>query len=250
MAWPFRSRSASRNAPPSPGAVAASLDRKLVVHHDPGGRAAEQHRAFRTNLRATNPRNEPRALLFTSAEAGAGKSVSVANLALSMAECDDMNVCLVDADLRAAGLSDLFGVADAPGLSDVLLQRQDPKHLLRATTRKNLTLLPAGDPGERLNEALASTYLPELMSWLKRKHQYVLIDSAPVLLFSDAGELAKVCDGVILAVAIGATQKFEADLAMGQLRKVGANVLGSFVTGAESAGDYAYDRREYEDVEA
>ena len=233
-----------------PIALDASLDPKLVVHHDPAGRTAEQHRAFRTNLRAINPRNEPRALLFTSAEAGAGKSVSVANLALSLSECDDLNVCLVDADLRAAGLSDLFGVADSPGLAEVLLHHKDPQRVLRPTARKNLSLLPAGTSGEQASEALASTHLPELIAWLKRKHQYVLVDSAPVLLFSDAGELATVVDGVILAVAIDGTLRSEADRALVQLRAAGAQVLGSFVTGAESAGDYAYDERRYADVEA
>jgi capsular exopolysaccharide synthesis family protein len=227
-----------------------SLDSKLVVHHDPTGRAAEQHRSFRTNLMATNPRNEPRALLFTSAEAGAGKSVSVANLALSLAECQHLNVCLVDADLRARGLSELFGLASAPGLADVLLQRKEPQRVLRATSRSNLTLLPAGSPEESRSGALGSSYLPELISWLKRKHHYVLIDSAPVLLFSDAGELAQCVDGVILAVAIDGTLRHEADEALAQLRIAGASVLGTIVTGAESAGDYAYDLREYEDVEA
>lgn len=259
MGWPFRLRSSAKAPRPTPGSVAdayepivlgSSLDPKLVVHHDPAGRTAEQHRAFRTNLRATNPRNEPRALLFTSAEAGAGKSVSVANLALCLAECEDLNVCLVDADLRAAGLSELFGVDDSPGLSDVLLQRKEPQRVLRPTARHNLSLLPAGTPGEGLSEALASSHLPELIGWLKRKHQYVLIDSAPVLLFSDAGELGKVVDGVVLAVAIGSTLKSEADRALVQLRSAGAQVLGTFVTGAESAGDYAYDERQYADVEA
>lgn len=259
MAWPFRVRSSAHPPRSEPGEVAAryepivldeSLDPKLVVHHDPQGRAAEQHRAFRTNLLATNPRREPRALLFTSAEGGAGKSVSIGNLALCLAECSDLNVCIVDADLRARGLSELFGVTDSPGLSDVLLHGKEPHRVLRPTARPNLSLLAAGTPGDRLGAALASSYLPELIAWLKRKHTYVLVDSAPVLLFSDAGELAKAVDGVLLAVAIDSTLRHEADEALLQLRIAGANVLGTFVTGVESAGDYAYDLREYEDVEA
>jgi len=261
MAWPFRFRSAtrSRNRPTPESADGAdvaqlvlldsALDPKLVVHHDPRGRAAEQYRAIRTNLRAANPRNEPRALLFTSAEAGAGKSVSVSNLALSMAECADLEVCLVDADLRAAGLSELFGLQGSPGVAEVLLQRSEPRPILCPTPRENLWLIPAGDPGEDANRTLASAYLPELIGWLKRRHRYVLIDSAPALLFSDAGELARVSDGVILTVAIGGTQKTEADRALSQLRSAGARVVGTLVTGAESAEDDSYGRREYADAE-
>jgi hypothetical protein len=79
MPWPFRSRSAARarrRPLPAPAVdvdlvlLDSALDGQLVVHHDPAGAAAEQHRALRTNLRATNPRRQPRALLFTSAEAG------------------------------------------------------------------------------------------------------------------------------------------------------------------------------------
>lgn len=247
MPWPFRSRSVARaRRRPLPALAVdpqaldlvlldSALDPQLVVHHDPNGAAAEQHRALRTNLRATNPRRQPRALLFTSAEAGAGKSVSVGNLALAMAECDDLSVCLIDADLRAAGLSSLFGLDDYPGLAEVLMQQQEPGRLMCRTPRSNLWVLPAGKPELDARTALASSHLPELIAWLKRRHHYVLLDSAPALLFSDAGELAKVCDGVILTVAIGSTRKAEADRALAQLRSAGAQVVGTVVTGAESS---------------
>lgn len=259
MAWPFRTRSVPPSRRSSPPGIAEqpelvlfddALDPKLVVHHDPHGRAAEQYRALRTNLRASNPGGQPRALLFTSAEAGAGKSVSVANLGLSLAECAELDVCLVDADLRAAGLSELFGVGRAPGLAEVLLQRTEPHEILCPTPRENLWLIPAGDPGEHASRAVASSYVAELLAWLKRRHGYVLIDSAPALLFSDAGELAKACDGAVLAVAIGETEKSEADRALAQLRAAGARVLGTLVTGAEGDVDDSYDRREYSDAEA
>jgi len=257
MTWPFRSRSAAslRRRPPAIAepedlVMLDTLDPKLVVHHDPTGRAAEQYRALRTNLRATNPGRQPRALLFTSAEAGVGKSVSVGNLALAMAECDDVKVCLVDADLRAAGLSELFGVDDAPGLAEILLERRDPERMLFPTGRANLQVLPAGKPGLDPSQALASTHLPELVAWLKRRYLYVLVDCAPVLLFSDAGELGKVADGSILTVSLGGTFKSEADRALAQLRSAGATVIGTLVTGAESSLDGAYDPYQYADAGA
>jgi Mrp family chromosome partitioning ATPase len=135
----------------------------------------------------------------------------VGNLALAMAECDDLSVCLIDADLRAAGLSSLFGLDDYPGLAEVLMQQQEPGRFMCRTPRSNLWVLPAGRHELDAGQALASTHLPELIAWLKRRHHYVLVDSAPALLFSDAGELAKVCDGVILTVALGSTRKEEAD---------------------------------------
>ena len=255
MTWPFRSRSAASLRRPQAITAAEDLvlldtvDPKLVVHHDPNGRAAEQYRGLRTNLRAMNPGRLPRALLFTSAEAGVGKSVSVGNLALAMSECDDVKVCLVDADLRAAGLSELFGVDDRPGLAEILLERCEPESVLFPTGRANLAVLPAGKPGLDPSLALASTHLPELVAWLKRRFQYVILDCAPVLLFSDAGELGKVSDGSILTVSIGGTMKSEADRALAQLRAAGATVIGTLVTGAESSLDGAYDPYPYADAE-
>ena len=248
MTWPFRTRSAAARRRP-PQALAAVddvvlleslLDPKLVVAHDRDGRAAEQYRTLRTNLRATNPDRQPRAVLFTSAEAGVGKSVSVGNLALALAECDDMRVCLVDADLRAAGVSALFGAEDMPGLAEILLHQEAPDRKLFPTGRENLRLLPAGRDGLDPSQALASTHLPELVGWLKRSHDWVLIDCAPVLLFSDAGTLGKVADGVILTVSLGATEKHQADLAMSHLRAAGATVMGTLVTGGDGP-DGAYD---------
>jgi hypothetical protein len=105
MPWPFRRDRARDEAPP--GAldefvvlIDDRLDPRLVVYHAPESLHAEQYRGFRTNLRAMNPGDQPRSLLFTSAEPGVGKSVSLANIALALTEFADIRVCLVDADIR------------------------------------------------------------------------------------------------------------------------------------------------------
>ncbi|MHC4844795.1 MAG: CpsD/CapB family tyrosine-protein kinase [Planctomycetota bacterium] len=270
MIWPFSRNGASKNGHGSNGharngrspdhvartpkslprvgdpdadaeSVDAGIDSRLVVFSDPQGRQAEQYRGFRTNLRAMNPNDEPRTLLFTSAQPRAGKSISVANIALAMAETEHLKVCLVDADLRAGRVAQLFGARMEPGLADVMLDKVPPNEALQSSCLPNLTLLTAGRFVHKPGEVLASDYMQELIAWLKRSHDYILFDSPPSMLFADAAELGRLADGVVLVVAIGDTTQADADNALTQLNKVGANLIGSFVTGAPPLDQYERD---------
>jgi capsular exopolysaccharide synthesis family protein len=235
--WPFR-RSV---LPVEPGAegqdflvvVDDTVDPRLVVYQEPASNHAEQYRSFRTNLRAMNPGDEPRTLLFTSSQPREGKSVTVANIALAMAESEALSVCLVDGDMRAGRLHRLFGLKPGPGLTDVLLDGVPPRAALQTSPVPNLSVISAGRLIENPGEIFGSDYIQELIAWLKRRHQYVFFDSPPCLSFADAAELAKVTDGVVLVVAISETTKADAERALASLEAVGANVVGSFVTGAE-----------------
>jgi capsular exopolysaccharide synthesis family protein len=235
--WPFSKR--HREPPPleprSQEIVALVddvVDPRLVVYHDPAGQQAEQYRGFRTNLHAINPHDEPRTLLFTSAHPREGKSVTVANIACALAESEALSVCLVDADTRGGSLHRLFGGLAAPGLTDVLLDGVPPRKALQTTPLKNLTLLSAGRLADNPGELFASAYLQELIAFLKRGHQYVIVDTPPVLAFADACELSKLMDGVLLVVAIEETTRRDAERSLAQLASAGANVIGTFVTGA------------------
>ena len=239
MIWSFRSR---KRGPPvrprigGPGEVVIlvddRIDPRLVMYHEPASVHSEQYRGFRTNLRAMNPTDAPRTLLFTSAQSGEGKSVTVANLAAALAEAPQLKVCLVDSDLRAGHLHRLFGLPEAPGLTDVLLDGVPPQKALHATPLSNLSLVPVGRPTDAPGEVLASHYFQEFIAWLKRRHNYILFDSPPCLAVADACEVSKFIDGVVICVAIGETTKRDAEAALSQLEAAGANVIGSFVTGA------------------
>ncbi|MGQ0554142.1 MAG: CpsD/CapB family tyrosine-protein kinase [Planctomycetota bacterium] len=240
MLWPFGNRRrAAKLADPAGIAggqqlvvlVDDTVDKRLVVFHEPAGRQAEQYRGFRTNLRALNPGDQPRTLLFTSALPGVGKSISVANIALALAENEALKVCLVDADLRAGTLHALFGVPREPGLSDIMLDRLAPRAVLHTAAAGNLSILTCGRDADNPGEVLGSDYMQQLVGWLKQRNQYILFDAPPALVFADAAELSKFIDGIVLVVAIDDTSKQDAERALAQLDKAGANVVGCFVTG-------------------
>lgn len=214
-----------------------TVDPRLVVLHEPHCYQAEQYRAFRTNLRAMNPGDAPRTLMFTSSDPDEGKSTTVANVALSLAEFDEVRVCLLDLDLRAPRIHELFGLPRGPGLSDVLLDRQHPRRALQQGGVPNLSVLTAGRPTDKPNEVLGSEYVQELIAFLKRDYNYIIVDTPPCSLFADASQLSTVMDGVILVVALHATLRHQADEALASLDAAGANVVGTFVTGAHTASN-------------
>lgn len=240
MAWPLRS-SRSSDVEPEPMQddelivlVDPSLDSRLVVYQEPRSFPAEQYRSFRTNLRAMNPGDSPRTLLFTSAIPDEGKSTTVANIALSLAEFEHLKVCLVDLDLRAPHMHELFGLDRKPGFTDVLLDRKDPRSMLQSGGVPNLSILTAGRPTGKVNEVMGSDYVQDLLAFLKSQYNYIIIDSPPCSLFADASELSRLMDGVVLVVSLHDTSKIQAEEALAQLDGAGANVLGTFVTGSET----------------
>jgi non-specific protein-tyrosine kinase len=234
MSWPFGRRGSLADEVPDDDDVVVlldpSLDSRLVVYHEPRSHPAEQFRTFRTNLCAMNPEGSPRSLLFTSASPDEGKSTTVANVALSLAEFETLRVCLLDFDLRAPRMHELFGLPRGPGLTDVLLDRKDPRRVLQPAGVPNLRVISAGRETTRPND-VGSDYIQELLGFLKSSFDFVILDTPPCGLFADASHLAKLIDGVILVVALGETGKVQADGALEALDAAGGNVIGSFVTG-------------------
>ncbi|MDG2148724.1 MAG: CpsD/CapB family tyrosine-protein kinase [Planctomycetota bacterium] len=213
----------------------SSLDSKLVVYQDPRSFPSEQYRSFRTNLRAMNPGDAPRTLLFTSPAPDEGKSTTVANIALSLAEFQNLKVCLIDMDLRSPKMHEFFDLPLGPGVTDVLMDRTNPRKVLQAGSSPNLSVITAGRPTNKPNEVTASEYVQDFMGFLKQEYNYIVIDTPPCNLFGDAAQIGKLVDGVILVVALGETMKAQADATLETLASAGANVVGSFVTQVRSA---------------
>ena len=219
--------------------VDRAVDQHLVVYHEPHSVAAEQYRTFRTNLVALNTSNQPRALAVTSTLKGEGKSLTVANLALALAELPDTRVLIVDADLRAGSQAKLFGLSREPGLADLMLDYAPPNQVISRTSVPGLSVLPAGRPVKTPSELLGSSRIGDLVSALKAEYQYNLFDTPAALPFADAALLGHRLDGMIFVVRMEQTPRDQAGRALGLLKNAGCNVLGSFLAGAQSEDDRA-----------
>ena len=182
------------------------LDRELVAALSPYGPAAEQYRSLRTRIAQIEHAGPRRVLLVTSPGAGDGKTVTVANLALTMAQEFQRQVLLIDADLRSARLHACLGISREPGLSDVLTGAASLDEALVSISEHRLIALPAGKTHDRPAELLGSEPMRRLMEGLARRFDRVLVDTTAAH-FADAGVLEPIADGVLLVVRAGRTSR-------------------------------------------
>ena len=212
-----------------------SNNHRLVTLADPRSPAAEAYRTLRTNVIFSGLDKPLSTLLVTSPAAEEGKSTTLANLAVTMAQGGRTTI-LVDCDLRRPCLHELFGVPAAPGLSDAILNKVEAPALL-PTEVEGLSLLPAGQLPSSPADLLGSRRMESLVTNLKSRADFVLFDAPPVIAVTDAALLASLLDGVLLVVSAGQTRRDDAQQAKALLQKINVRIVGTVLTNA------AVDRR-------
>lgn len=171
-----------------------------------GSLAAEQFRKLRTILVKMQPL---KTIMVTSALQGEGKTFISANLAVGIAFDLDLHALLVDGDLRNPSLPEHFGLSPEKGLSDYLKGKESIPELLKKTKLEKLTLLQAGGISENPAELMSSNKMEALIEEMKTRYsdRYVIFDTSPVLVTSEAEVLAKMVDGIILVIRAGKTSR-------------------------------------------
>jgi non-specific protein-tyrosine kinase len=208
------------------------MENSLITLKDPRSAAAEAFRTLRTNLIFAGLEQPLRTLLVTSPTTEEGKTATLANLAVVMAQGGRKTI-LVDCDLRRPQLHDLFGLPAAPGFTDWITAGADDAPLaLAATGVDGLQLLPAGSPAAIPADLLTSRRLESLIFNLKSQADFVLFDAPPLLAVSDAALLAANLDGVLLVVSAGQTRRDHAQRAKELLEKIRVRVVGAVLTNA------------------
>lgn len=195
----------------------------LVMLAEPRSAAAEAYRALAANVQFSSG-DVQSTIGVTSAAAGEGKSTTVANLAIALAE-GGRRVIAIDADLRRPGLHTLFGLSNSEGLSNALLE--DHAHLpLQDTAAAGVRLLSSGPAVANPLDALASRRLDHVLSQARSLADFVLVDTTPAGALADAAVVAPRLGGVLLVVSAGKTKRDLARRAREQLERVNANLLG------------------------
>jgi capsular exopolysaccharide synthesis family protein len=202
----------------------ALLDSVLVAALAPGATTAEQYRALRTRVAHTNHDTAVHVILVTSPGRGEGKSVTAANLGLTMGQDFQSRICVVDADLRRPRLDSLFGIPDTPGLADVLTGRCTLSDALIHLEDQQITVLPAGQVPAHPAELLGSAAMRRTIHTLRSQFDRVIIDASAAAPLADVGILAPLVDSVLLVVRAGVTTKpaiHEAVATIGQSKLLG-----------------------------
>jgi capsular exopolysaccharide synthesis family protein len=179
----------------------------LVAATQGTGIAAEQYRALRTRIMQTSHGGAAHTVLITSPGRGEGKSLTVANLALTMGQDYQRRICVLDADFRATRQHRLFGLAETPGLSDVLLGRSPLEEALVTIEELGLTVLPAGLPPDHPAELLGTSAMRRTLDTLRSGFDRVVIDAPAAAPLADVGILMALVDRVLLIVRAGITSK-------------------------------------------
>jgi protein-tyrosine kinase len=214
------------------------LNPLLIAVTDPQSPAAEEYRTLRTRVAQSATGRAIRTIAITSAGKGDGKSVSAANLALTIAQEFQRRVILVDADLRHPRVHQLLGLSDGVGLADVLAGSADLETALVSLPEHNLTILPAGLPPSHPAELLSSAPMRRVMDTLRQRYDRVVIDLPPAAPIADVQILTPLVDGFLFIVRAGVTAKPAIERALNTLDR--SKLLGMVLNEANGESESAY----------
>jgi capsular exopolysaccharide synthesis family protein len=172
----------------------------------PGSASADQFRTLRTRIQQASNGRSINALVVTSPSRADGRTHTASSLALSMTKEFDRRVCLVDANLRAPQIRDVFGLPEGPGLVDVLTERARLEDALVHIDDLNLTVLPGGDATTQ-PELLGSIAMRRIMQTLRAQFDRIVIDAPAAVPVADVALLTPLVDGLMLVVRAGITPK-------------------------------------------
>ena len=189
----------------------------------------EGYDRLKDNVIYMNTDGKTKVFQIESSVAGEGKTTVAGNLAVSLG-MTDKKVIVVDLDFRRSRLHRLFNVSKETGIADYFLGNATLEDITKDSGYKNVDIITRGSEVPNPALILVSDKFKTLIAELKEKYDYVFLDCAPVLLVSDYIHIVKVSDGVLFMVAHASTTKKQVTEAVKELRKNGANILGSVFT--------------------
>ncbi|MDP5183846.1 polysaccharide biosynthesis tyrosine autokinase [Blastococcus sp. BMG 814] len=197
--------------------VLASADRQSAT--------AESFRAIRTNLQFLDVDHPPKVIVVASSVPGEGKSTLAVNLSIALAQ-GGSRVMLVEADLRRPRVTRYMGLVSGAGLSNVLAGTADIDEVAQTWGDDKLSVLAAGPMPPNPSELLGSEQMRSLLDGLRSTHDYVVIDTPPLLPVTDAAVLSVLADGCVVTTRYGKTRREQLEEATRVLARVDGKLLG------------------------
>ena len=180
-----------------------------------------------TNL--TFAGDNTKVIMFTSCQASEGKSFMTMNVMRTFASLGH-KVVLVDADLRRSQIASRYGAkitsGQGMGLAHYLAGMCDAGEVLYQTNLPNAYMVPLGREVSNSLSLLSNDRLPRLLKLLRERFDYVIVDAPPVGVIIDAAEIAKCCDGTVIAVKYNNVSRRELTDVKNQIERTGCPILG------------------------
>lgn len=201
---------------------------QLIMKHDGKSPISETYRTLRTNIQFTALDSKEKILLVTSAGMGEGKSTTIANLAMAVAEAGK-KVLLIDCDMRRPTIHKIFKISNIQGVSDYLIGQVALNEVIHSID-PYLDILTSGTIPPNPSELLGSKNMEQFLNRMRKEYDYILLDAPPVMAVTDAQVLSTLSSGVILVVASGKAQRELAKRSKELLEAVGAKIVGAVLT--------------------
>jgi capsular exopolysaccharide synthesis family protein len=164
--------------------------------------SVEQYRRLAAALHDWQIEHQSKTLMITSALPHEGKTLTVVNLALTLSESYARRVLVIDADLRSPGVHRALGIPNDRGLSEALSVRHDLRYV---AVSDRLSVMTAGRPGLAPLAGLTSSRMREVLEECAARFDWVLIDTPPVGVLTDAQVLVRLVGGILLVIGAGST---------------------------------------------
>jgi protein-tyrosine kinase len=221
----------------------------IVSPNAPRSQIADQYRVVKRPLisnamgKGASTVTSGNLIMVTSALPGEGKTFTAINLAMSMATELDYTVMLVDADVLRPSVMAVMGLAEGPGLLDLVLdESKDLSSVLLRTNIDKLTLLPSGTPHPRATELLASDAMSRLLTDLATRYadRILIFDSPPLLLATEARVLASNMGQVVVVVQAEKTLQSDVVQALATIEACPVKLMLLNQAKTASKGGYGY----------
>lgn len=224
---------------------------------DPGlkFRVEEAYKSIRTNIMLSVMKKGCKIIVVSSSMANEGKTTTTANLAISISQADQ-RVLLIDGDLRKPKVHHYFSIPNAPGLTNYLgasvnsraAQKVDLFSIIHPTEYKNLCVITSGSIPPNPGEMLGSEPMADFLKEVSEHFDYIIIDTPPINVVSDALPVIRESDGVVMVVRANASTHPELQKALDALKFIDAKILGFVVNyESEKRSKYGYYKYGYSD---
>ena len=192
---------------------------------------SEAYRTIRTNVQFSAVNKDLKTIVITSATVNEGKSTTISNLGVVMAQAGQ-KVVIMDCDFRNPTQHKIFQLPNK-GLSNCIAMHKSIMEIIQHTEIEGLDILTSGPVAPNPSEILSSKRMDEVLEVLGREYDYVLIDTPPILPVTDAAVMAAKVDGVIMLTAWGNINPEVARDAKARLVQAGANIIGVILNKVE-----------------
>ncbi|MEE9542634.1 MAG: polysaccharide biosynthesis tyrosine autokinase, partial [Thermodesulfobacteriota bacterium] len=196
-------------------------DLDIVTYKFPQAAISAAYHTFRTSLLFSTPGRPPKTILVTSSSPNEGKTTVSCNLGILLAQSGSKTL-VIDADLRRPACHKAFSVQSVPGITDYLTGHSTLEDVIKPTEIKGLFVLPSGPISPNPPELLDSEQFGRAIEELKERYDFIIFDSAPIMVFADSLNMTNKVDGTVVVVRSAKTTKDDLKNCVGLIRGVQA----------------------------